>query len=41
MGDQFRYIGKDVIRRDAVDIVTGRAKYVNDLKFPDLLIAHQ
>lgn len=37
MGREFRYIGKDVIRRDAVDIVSGRAKYVNDLKFYDLL----
>ncbi len=38
MGSEFRYIGKNVVRRDAVDIVTGSAKYVNDLKFHDLLI---
>ncbi len=38
MAREHRYVGKNVIRRDAEDIVTGRAKYVNDLNFPDLLI---
>jgi len=37
MGGDYRYIGKPIPRRDAVDIVTGAAQYLDDLKFPHLL----
>ena len=37
MGDNYRYIGKAMQRRDAVDIVTGAAQYLDDLKFQNLL----
>ncbi len=37
MAETYRYIGKPIPRRDAVDIVTGRAEFVDDRKFPGLL----
>jgi CO/xanthine dehydrogenase Mo-binding subunit len=33
----YRYIGKPTPRKDAVEIVTGATKYLNDIKFPNLL----
>jgi CO/xanthine dehydrogenase Mo-binding subunit len=37
MAESYRYIGKPLPRRDAVDIVTGAAEFVDDRKFPGLL----
>ena len=37
MGDTYRYIGKPMQRRDAAEIVTGAALYLDDLKFQNLL----
>lgn len=37
MEKMFRHIGKKKIRVDALDLVTGRAKFLNDLKLPDML----
>ena len=37
MGRNYRYLGKPAPRRDAVDVVTGKAQYLGDLKFPNLL----
>jgi xanthine dehydrogenase molybdenum-binding subunit len=37
MTSPYRYIGKVTPRRDATDIVTGRTKFLDDFKFPDLL----
>jgi CO/xanthine dehydrogenase Mo-binding subunit len=37
VGEQYRYIGKPTPRKDGLDIVTGRAKFVKDLSFPTLL----
>ncbi|HOE17726.1 MAG TPA: xanthine dehydrogenase family protein molybdopterin-binding subunit [Syntrophorhabdaceae bacterium] len=37
MTETYRYIGKPIPRRDAVDIVTGAAEYMDDRKFPGLL----
>jgi CO/xanthine dehydrogenase Mo-binding subunit len=37
MSDSYRYIGKAVPRRDAAEIVTGSAQYLDDLKFQNLL----
>ncbi len=37
MTKPYRYIGKAMPRRDAKEIVTGRAKFLNDLKLPDML----
>jgi CO/xanthine dehydrogenase Mo-binding subunit len=34
-----RAVGTNVLRKEGVDKVTGRARYVDDLRFPDLLIA--
>ncbi len=34
---KYRYIGEAIPRRDAVGIVTGGIRYLNDLKMPDLL----
>jgi len=36
---EYRYIGKARERRDAVDIVTGAARYIDDLKQPRMLYA--
>jgi isoquinoline 1-oxidoreductase len=35
----FKIIGKPVTRRDAVEKVTGKAKYAGDIQFPDMLHA--
>jgi isoquinoline 1-oxidoreductase len=35
----FKIIGKPVTRRDALEKVTGKAKYTGDVQFPDLLYA--
>ncbi len=37
MGENYRYIGKPMPRRDATEIVTGTAQYLDDLKFQNLL----
>ncbi|MBI5250375.1 MAG: xanthine dehydrogenase family protein molybdopterin-binding subunit [Desulfomonile tiedjei] len=37
MGDDYRFIGKATQRRDAVEIVTGTALYLDDLRFQNLL----
>lgn len=37
MGNGYRYIGKPIPRRDAAEIVTGAALYLDDLKFQNLL----
>ena len=37
MGENYRYIGKAVQRRDAEGIVTGATQYTDDLKFQNLL----
>src|SRR5512136_1565655 len=37
MGNDYRYVGKAVPRRDAIEIVTGTAPFMDDLKFPNLL----
>jgi CO/xanthine dehydrogenase Mo-binding subunit len=37
MGENYRYIGKSVPRRDGAEIVTGTAQFLDDLKFPNLL----
>jgi xanthine dehydrogenase molybdenum-binding subunit len=37
MGEDYRYIGKVMPRRDAVEIVTGSAQFLDDLKFQNLL----
>ena len=36
---QFRVIGKPLLRRDALDKVTGKAKYAGDLRLPGMLYA--
>jgi CO/xanthine dehydrogenase Mo-binding subunit len=35
-----KYVGQSVIRVDAADKARGRAKYINDIEFPDLLIGY-
>lgn len=37
MAENYRYIGKDTPRKDARDIVTGRARYLDDMRLPDML----
>lgn len=37
MASSYRFIGKTTQRKDAREIVTGSSKYLNDLKFIDLL----
>jgi aerobic-type carbon monoxide dehydrogenase small subunit (CoxS/CutS family) len=37
MSNGYRFIGKPTPRKDAQDIVTGRAKYIDDLKQPEML----
>ena len=34
---EYRYIGKSTPRKDALDIVTGRTKFINDLFVPNML----
>jgi CO/xanthine dehydrogenase Mo-binding subunit len=36
---EFKYIGKDIVRPDAVDKVTGKAAFLDDLHFPGMLHA--
>ncbi len=37
MAETYRYIGKETPRNDAREIVTGRSKYIDDLKLPGML----
>jgi xanthine dehydrogenase molybdenum-binding subunit len=37
MASNYRYIGKDTPRKDARDIVTGRAQYLDDVRLPRML----
>jgi len=37
MSDKYRFIGKVTPRKDAVEILTGRAKFLNDIKLPSML----
>jgi CO/xanthine dehydrogenase Mo-binding subunit len=37
MSQQYRYIGKAIPRKDAREITTGRAKYINDIQLPHML----
>jgi len=37
MAKEYRYIGKATQRRDAREIVTGKAKYIDDIKLPKML----
>jgi nicotinate dehydrogenase subunit B len=36
---EFRVMGKPMLRRDALDKVTGKAKYAADIRLPDMLYA--
>ncbi|MEK6705452.1 MAG: molybdopterin cofactor-binding domain-containing protein [Bdellovibrionota bacterium] len=36
---EFRVIGKPMLRRDAMEKVTGKAKFAGDIRFPDMLYA--
>jgi CO/xanthine dehydrogenase Mo-binding subunit len=38
MANNYRYIGKDTPRKDARNIVTGRAQYLDDVSLPNMLI---
>ena len=37
MTKEYRYIGKATPRKDARDIITGRAQYIDDMKLPGML----
>lgn len=37
MAENYRYIGKDTPRKDARDIVTGKAQYIDDVRLPNML----
>ena len=37
MAENYRFIGKDTPRKDAREIVTGRANYIDDIKLPHML----
>ena len=37
MSEEYRYIGKATPRKDAVDIVTGKTKFIGDMKLPNML----
>jgi len=37
MAGKYRFIGKVTPRKDAVEILTGKAKFMNDIKLPDML----
>lgn len=39
MTNGYRFIGKESPRKDAREIVTGRAEFIDDLKLPDMLYA--
>ncbi len=34
---EYRYIGKTTPRKDAIEIVTGKAKYIEDVELPRML----
>ena len=36
---EFNVVGKDALRRDALEKVTGKAKYAGDIQLPDMLYA--
>src|SRR5512139_3289755 len=38
MANNYRYIGKDTPSKDARDIVTGRAQYIDDVRLPNMLV---
>ena len=37
MSEEYRFIGKSTRRKDATEVVTGATRYLNDVKFNDLL----
>jgi CO/xanthine dehydrogenase Mo-binding subunit len=37
MSEKYRYIGKETPRKDARDIVTGKANYIDDIRLPGML----
>jgi len=37
MDKNYRYIGKPVIRKDAAEIVTGKVKFFDDIRLPEML----
>ena len=37
MGEEYRYIGKATPRKDAQEIVTGKAQYIDDIRLPEML----
>lgn len=37
MANTYRYIGKATPRKDAIDIVTGGSRFLNDIKMPNML----
>ena len=37
MSDEYRFIGKSIPRKDAKEIVTGKAKFIDDIKMSNLL----
>jgi xanthine dehydrogenase molybdenum-binding subunit len=37
MSEEYRFIGKSTRRKDATEVVTGATRYLNDLRFNDLL----
>jgi len=37
MANEYRHIGKATLRKDAWEIVTGRAQYIDDIKLPGML----
>ena len=37
MAERYRFIGKATPRKDAVEIVTGKAKFIGDIKIPNML----
>jgi CO/xanthine dehydrogenase Mo-binding subunit len=37
MSARYRFIGRSTPRKDALDIVTGKATYIDDLKLPDMI----
>ena len=39
MPEGYRFIGKHSPRKDALEIVTGKAEFIDDLKLPDMLYA--
>lgn len=38
-GEKYRHIGESTPRRDAVDVVTGTARYIDDIKMPIMVYA--